>query len=178
MANNKVTARPYIKGNSSKLASRTANNSYGGDFKKHPWYDGSKNTPQGGLHAHHLITTKSLNGLSWEKWRGAYEYDINNDKNGIMLPSCVKIACQVKTHVHLSHHSRGLNYDDITHRYLNNSQPSPIPDDISESLYEQDITYLEGVKILTRAIQKRAKNKFYCQKGNKKYFTMHLDDVS
>ncbi|GLR73176.1 AHH domain-containing protein [Aliivibrio sifiae] len=177
-ANNTTSSHLLIKGDGSKLAKKIAKKSWSSNLKIHPWYDGKHNTEKGGLQAHHIITTDSLNGRLWEIWRKTYEYDINRANNGVMLPSSTKIACQVETHVHRSNHNRGLDYENIINKYWSGDNPKEIPDEECETLYNDEITYLKGVKKQISEIKKRAENKFYCKKNNKEAFTEDLDDAA
>ncbi|HAS6296391.1 TPA: AHH domain-containing protein [Vibrio vulnificus] len=178
-SNIKTSKHTLIHGNGSKLAKAIAKNRWSGDLKKHPWYDARHNTEKGGLQAHHIVTTESLDGRLWKLWREAYEYDINRANNGVMLPSSTIIACQVETHVHRSNHNRGLDYDSVLDKYWRGkAKPEEIPDEECEKLYSEFRTYLKGVNKQISEIKKRAEKKYYCKKSNKEEFTEDLDDAA
>lgn len=174
-SDSKISEHKLIIGSGSKLAKAIAKNKWSSDLKNHPWYDSKYDTEKGGLQAHHIITTDSLDGRLWKLWRAAYEYDINRAKNGVMLPSSTRIACQVETHVHRSNHNRGLDYEAVVSKYWGGSSPQPIPDDECDELYSQELTYLKGVKKQISQIKTKAEKKYYCKTTHKSKFTTHLD---
>ncbi len=171
---------PKIKYNgcSQTLAINIANFSYAGNLQNHHWYNARYTTEKGGLQAHHLITTGSINTPEWLEYQKLYKYDINSKDNGVMLPSSVQIACQVATHVHRSNHQRGINFQSVIGKYFNANIPRAIPDDIIEILYNNKRTYLHGIKKLLVPIRARAQKNFYCKNGNAKKFSLHMNTVS
>lgn len=70
---------------------------------KHPLSRrGRANTAQ----AHHLIVTEVIGEEEWPDYCATFGYDINHYKNGVMLPSNMKIACDVGVPLHRSNHSK------------------------------------------------------------------------
>ncbi|WP_261886074.1 AHH domain-containing protein [Vibrio pomeroyi] len=178
-SDSKISEHKLIIGSGSKLAKAIAKNKWSSDLKNHPWYDSKYNTEKGGLQAHHIVTTESLDGHLWKLWREAYEYDINRANNGVILPSSTIIACQVETHVHRSNHNRGLDYDTVLDKYWGGkAKPEEIPDEECEKLYSELRTYLKGVNKQISEIKKRAEKKYYCKSSKKKEFTEDLDDAA
>ncbi|ARC91744.1 hypothetical protein B6A42_05965 [Vibrio coralliilyticus] len=152
---------------------------YGSDFKKHPWADSRVDSDQCGLEAHHIITTKNLSTPLWEKYRKAYEYDINSWENGVMFPSEPDIACQACTHVHRSHHTGGLDFTSVKAKYWEEDTPdTEVNDDVASYLRGLDYKYIKSVSSEIDPIMQNAKSKLYCKPGNKEKFSLHMHKKS
>ncbi len=185
-----VVTHKLIKGSGSVLAQAIKNKHYPRGWESHPWADERVLVNgQKGLEAHHIITTFNLKGKNWVKYRKAYEYDINTWENGIMLPSSTDIACQVKTHVHRSHHQGGLDFIELKDAYwekdtvedgseLYNPSSEVPQDDIDKIKSGGYLTYIKGIDKKLALIVKRAEKNYYCKPGNKALFSKHMNAQS
>jgi hypothetical protein len=56
------------------------------------------------LQAHHLISKAPMNNPTWKERCKHNKYDINNRKNGVMLPAWITLACQLGIPLHKGGH--------------------------------------------------------------------------
>ncbi len=82
------------------------------DYKKiedHPWFfkrqQGS--VQRRSLEAHHLIVTESMKNPDFKETCKDFGYDINNHKNGVMLPYYMDLACHLGVPLHRGSHKKG-----------------------------------------------------------------------
>jgi len=102
---------PYCKKDEHKLADKWGNNNGHGqtlrkniieNIEDHRWY-----TEANALQAHHLICSEAMDDDKWSNYCKDFGYDINHNKNGVMLPYFMELACQLHVPVHRSNHSAG-----------------------------------------------------------------------
>jgi len=72
------------------------------NIEDHRWY-----TQSNALQAHHLICSESMNDTKWSTYCEDFGYNINHQKNGVMLPYFMELACQLHVPIHRSNHSAG-----------------------------------------------------------------------
>jgi hypothetical protein len=82
------------------------------DYSKiedHPWYfqrkQGSKNRRS--IEAHHLIVSETMNNPDLKEMCESFGYNINNYKNGVMLPYYMDLACHLGVPLHRGGHDAG-----------------------------------------------------------------------
>ncbi len=101
---------PYCKKDEHKFADKWGNHVGDGqglrkniieNIEDHSWY-----TETNALQAHHLICSEAMDD-DWSKYCKDFGYDINHQKNGVMLPYFMALACQLHVPVHRSNHSAG-----------------------------------------------------------------------
>ena len=91
-------------GNSGTLARNIMKNLTGKtDIKQHQWY-----YQAGSIAAHHIIVSESVATAKWKTYFDLCGYDINHHNNGVMLPTTLESACQLKVPLHRSNHSKGI----------------------------------------------------------------------
>ncbi len=110
-ANSKVKYPSDVKGTGGKLTERIVLNPKN-DYKKiedHPWFfkrqQGS--VQRRSLEAHHLIVTESMKNPDFKEICKDFGYDINNHKNGVMLPYYMDLACHLGVPLHRGSHKKG-----------------------------------------------------------------------
>jgi hypothetical protein len=103
--------------------------------------------------AHHLICSETMRkGRDWPKICKNYGYDINHSKNGIFLPSDMRIACHEEIPLHKGGHSATVTE-------------------------EEGINYVNRVKQMVEPIKAKAKKEKYCDPKNGNIIE-DLNDVS
>lgn len=94
----------------------------------HPWY-----TRKGALQAHHIIVTEAMkNDDDWKDYCRDFGYNINSALNGVLLPSYMKLACQLGVAMHRSNHgatTTEIRSDNNQLRALNVSEDELDDDD-------------------------------------------------
>lgn len=122
-------------GSSKKLRLNIIKKAYNGKFYEHPFFyradlelinlsvpidlekiknikdelKNNKNNPCSGIEAHHLIpnATVEKNEL-YKEIIYTLGYSINHNKNGVLLPNKMKVACSFRVPLHKSHHGACL----------------------------------------------------------------------
>ncbi|CED59244.1 Putative uncharacterized protein [Moritella viscosa] len=138
-------------------------------YKDHHWCD-ARNQTSGNLQAHHVITSETVNDTKWKNYRSHFEYDIDESKNGVFLPSQTDVACQLGVAVHKGPHASGLDYSTVLFLIQSGKE---IPDEISKGLKSSKLTYIAAVKRELRKITDLFKKGGFCgsKPDNKLFFT-------
>ena len=69
----------------------------------------NKNNPCSGIEAHHIIPNATVkNNQLYKEIIYTLGYSINHNKNGVLLPNKMKVACSFRVPLHKSHHDAGL----------------------------------------------------------------------
>jgi hypothetical protein len=66
--------------------------------------------------AHHLICSEAMNDEDWPFVCAIFGYDINDAKNGVILPASMKIACSLAIPLHRGNHSATVT--DLDKKYV------------------------------------------------------------
>lgn len=107
-----------------------------------------KKNPRGGIQAHHLLSSNSVNKSNiFRKIIYFLGYDINHNKNGVLLTSIMKVACSFREALHRGNHDSALVIND-------NSRLEEMVFPVFESLDElRKLTYTSNVnKVIDRII--------------------------
>lgn len=122
-------------GNGNKLGLNIIKKAYNGKFYEHPFFyradlelinlsvpidlekikiikdelKKNKNNPRSGIEAHHIIPNATVkNNQLYKEIIHTLGYSINHNKNGVLLPDIMKVACSFRVPLHNSHHGAGL----------------------------------------------------------------------
>ncbi|NOY71218.1 MAG: hypothetical protein GXP14_02395, partial [Gammaproteobacteria bacterium] len=107
----------------------------------HPWYYGDNTIQQ-----HHIITIEAVGGTEsslpekkhyWRTMFNAFEYDINDAHNSIVLPARHEEACQLAAPLHFSNHEDGRGFPGLN--------------------------YVKSVERLLRGIRRQVKRNEFCE---------------
>ncbi|MWP49043.1 MULTISPECIES: AHH domain-containing protein [unclassified Gilliamella] len=101
----------YPVGHGPTLGGNVVNLHYHKTFKKHPFYLESEKTnkydknERNGVEAHHLVTSASMaQKLKYQHLALFLGYNINHSKNGVLLPTTMKVACHFGVPLHRGGH--------------------------------------------------------------------------
>ncbi|QSQ18822.1 AHH domain-containing protein [Pyxidicoccus parkwayensis] len=78
----------------------------GKEPESHPWYTG-----RWSIAAHHLICSEAMADEDWARYCRQFCYDINRRLNGIILPSRMDVACELRVPLHRGNHAAGWAHD-------------------------------------------------------------------
>jgi len=122
--------------------------------RSHPWYQNP-----GSLAQHHVIPVEVVGGAEssphshikyWETLFDAFEYDINDAHNSIVLPAIHELACQLAVPLHNNNHGSGRG--------------------------DPGLNYVSSVEQLLQDVERDVKLNKYCSQSGK--FTTDMSSIS